>query len=184
MRVEAYLCFRVWPGGSSSGRSWGSSLWVSPCGNWRRAAFERASGARSDSAVNAGCISSVASLRPALPRGGQSSNVRAVRVWMHSRSGVPQDVHVVTGRTWGTTRFVLPWIRRGQLLPRTIPLEPNDGGDVQLNTVTIPEWPPQASHPKDLPRCWLLLVVETASGHTTRRFVRCTLIGDQCPVLW
>ena len=118
------------------------------------------------------------------PDDGQPSNVRAVRIWMHNRSGVPQDVHVITGRTWRTTRFVLPWIRRGQLLPRTIHLEPNEGGDVQLKTVAIPEWPPQASLPKDLPRCWLLLIVETASGHTTRRFVRCTLIGDQCRVLW
>lgn len=120
----------------------------------------------------------------AAPIAGHFANVRAIRVWMHNRSGVPQEVHVVTGRKWDTTRFVSPWIKRGQLMPRIIHLEPNEGGVVQLRTVAIPEWPAQESDPRRLPNCWLWLVTETASGHKSRRLIRTRLIGDQCRVLW
>ncbi len=116
--------------------------------------------------------------------GDGAGTSRAVRVWMHNRSGVAQDVHVRTGRKRRTSRFIRPWRPRGQLVPRTIHLEPNHAGDVQLKVLPRDDWPPQQRDPRMLPVCWLWLVVETASGHRTSRLVRTHLIGSECSLLW
>ena len=116
--------------------------------------------------------------------GDRSGTSRAVRVWMHNRSGVAQDVHVRTGWRRSTSRFIRPWRPKGQLMLRTIHLEPNQAGDVQLKVLPRDDWPAQERDPRRLPVCWLWLAVETSSGHRRRRLVRTHLIGSECATLW
>ena len=116
--------------------------------------------------------------------GDQDGTSRAVRVWMHNRSGVAQEVHLRTGWRHSTTRFLRPWRPRAQLVSRTIHLAPNQAGDVQLKVLPRDDWPAQERDPRRLPACWLWLVVETSSGHRMRRLVRTHLIGSECATLW